>query len=410
MKATSLEIKRKKATRLTLGYLFVTFVKIGCLSFGGNIALIAMVQRILVDQDEVLENDHILDGITIASILPGPMAVNVVTYVGYQLKGKQGALVSFIAVLLPATLLMACVSWMYFSFALTLNWTNALQFLTAPVAAIVLTTGINLYKKEIKYAWTDTVVALVAATVLYYSSNYTTTVLLLIAGALYGSFKYRTGAPSPGRAAFRFKINAKNSLTAATLIILGINLLMFFTGTFSYLSSKPLMLLSVFSGISLSLFGGGYVMIPIMQTLFVDSLHWLRHREFIDSIAFAQASPGPILVNATFVGYKLGGWAGAVAATIGMFIPPASLMLIVGRGFKSLRSYQPVQHIISGLKVVIIGLIISSAVKIAVDHTFSITFWIIAVFAFICHFCYKVNPIYIILSAIAAGIINEYLL
>ncbi|RZL31895.1 MAG: chromate transporter [Pedobacter sp.] len=81
-------------SKVSLSYLFQTFFKIGLVSFGGHMALLAVVQREMVDKDKTLDNDVVLDAISIASLLPGPLAVNVVAYIGYYLKGKKGAIIA----------------------------------------------------------------------------------------------------------------------------------------------------------------------------------------------------------------------------------------------------------------------------------------------------------------------------
>ena len=86
---------------ISLKYLFFTFLKIGAISWGGFMALIAVVQKQLVDKDKVIREEVILDGISLASVLPGAVAINVVTYVGYQLRGIKGALVSMVATVFP---------------------------------------------------------------------------------------------------------------------------------------------------------------------------------------------------------------------------------------------------------------------------------------------------------------------
>ena len=166
----------------------------------------------------------------------------------------------------------------------------------------------------------------------------------------------------------------------------------------------------VFSGISLSLFGGGYVMIPIMQSLFVNDLHWLTRQEFIDAIAFSQATPGPILVSATFIGYKLAGIIGAVIATAAMFAPSAILMIIVSKFFKKTKDYSLVKDMIAGVKVVVIGLIIASGVRILYQQPFSLGIALVAVAALILSFKYKVSPVYLIVASISIGIITKLLI
>ena len=104
-----------KSGNISLGYLFFTFFKIGMVSFGGHMALVSVVQRILVERDKVIDNEQVLNSVGIASLLPGPLAVNVVGQIGYQLRKGRGAVASTVGIILPAFILMIILSWAYFS-------------------------------------------------------------------------------------------------------------------------------------------------------------------------------------------------------------------------------------------------------------------------------------------------------
>ena len=100
---------------------------------------------------------------------------------------------------------------------------------------------------------------------------------------------------------------------------------------------EGIQIVSTFSGISLTLFGGGYVVIPALHELFVDNLNWLTSAEFADGIAIGQITPGPIFITATFIGYKVAGITGALLATLAMFTPPAVLTVLLSRFVKILQ-------------------------------------------------------------------------
>ena len=100
----------------SLGSLFLTFLKIGSTAFGGFMALISVVQNYVVERRKLISHEEMLDGVSLATILPGPVAVNVVAYVGYRMRGWLGALVSAGAVILPSFLLLVCLSYAYFRF------------------------------------------------------------------------------------------------------------------------------------------------------------------------------------------------------------------------------------------------------------------------------------------------------
>ena len=119
-------------------------------------------------------------------------------------------------------------------------------------------------------------------------------------------------------------------------------------------------LLFEFSKVSMTLFGGGYVMIPMLHEIVVDNYQWLSSAEFANAIAFGQMTPGPILVSATYVGYVSGGLLGAFFATIGIFAPSAIVMILLGSVFENVKDHPITTGVIRGIRPVIIALIVYS--------------------------------------------------
>lgn len=396
--------------QVTLSYLFYTFLKIGCVSFGGYMALVSLVQRVMVDEDETLDNDVVLDSITVASLLPGPVAVNVVTYIGYHLKGRTGAILSAVAVLLPACTLMLILSWIYFSYSYKVEWNQVMYFVGAAVSGIILSTALQLYKKEIGSNYKKAALCFFTALVMVLISNYLVTVALILTGAILGYFIERNNG-TPALSSTGIKTKSKfNAISGLLAGILAINELLFLTNIYRNFNSATLKIVVAFAGISLTLFGGGYVMIPLMQSLFVNDLHWLSSRQFIDAIAFSQATPGPILVSATFIGYKLAGIFGAVIATVGMFAPSAILMVMVSKVFKKTKDHQLAKGVISWVKAVVIGLIMASAIKILYQQPLSVSIVLFALVSLVLSFKFKISPVYLVIIFISAGIITNFLI
>lgn len=409
MDLTESSIIIPKSEKTSLQYLFYTFFKIGCVSFGGYMALVSLVQKIMVDKDEVLDNEVIIDSITVASLIPGPLAVNIVANIGYHLRGRKGAIIGMFAVLLPACTIMLFLAWLYFTYAYKLEWGTITHYVVAVVSAIILSTGLNLYKKEIGKNYRKTLLCLVAIGITSVTNSYLITIACILAGAIAGPF---VGHITPSGALTdkepnKFKFNTGFSIL---LSLFAINEFLFITNIYKSFNSDLLKLGLVFSGISLTLFGGGYVMIPIMQTLFVNDLHWLTRQEFIDAIAFSQATPGPILVSATFIGYKIGGLAGAAIATIAMFAPSAVLMIMVSNLFKKTKDHSLTRHMIGGVKVVVISLIVASAGRLLYQQQLSAWLLLVALAALILSFKYKVSPVYLIAASIFIGLITKYLI
>jgi chromate transporter len=393
------------STEVTLGYLFFAFLKIGMVAFGGHMALIAVIQRELVDKDKTVDADTIIDGVSIASLLPGPVAVNVVAYIGYHLQGRKGAAISMLGILLPACTLMFVISWLYFNSALTIHLADVMIFTAGTVSAIIMSTGLNLYKKEIHKNYIKTAICVAAIAVTLLAKGYFVTLGLIAAGGLLGYFvnpdnksKLHVAETPAGS----FKLSWLNSMALAVLAILEAG---FLTSVSTWFNNVFLKLISVFAGISLSLFGGGYVIVPIMQSLLVGELKWLSNQQFVDSITFSQVTPGPILISALFVGYKLAGFFGGLVAVLAIFVPSATLMIVISGIFRRNKNHNAMQRVMAGIKPVVVGMIIASAIILLRSLVLDKAIIAITIVAFVLSFRFKVSPVYLILGAIFLGFI-----
>ena len=411
-KKTDVEINPHST--VSLRYLFMTFFKIGLVSFGGHMALIAVIQRVMVDKDRTIENDTIMESIGVASILPGPLAVNVVGQAGYHLRKSWGAVISTLAIILPAFLFMMVLTWLYFNDRQSVFNTAAMAYVGCAVSAIILATGWQLFNKEIGGSFRKRFVFAISLGILLLTGNYFTTVLLLIGGALAGAFfdlqSGKTSSLKAGAAESPEADKTKSGIgtfNKIALFLLFLNQVFFYANTTKTMDAGILKLVLVFAGISLSLFGGGYVMIPIMESLFVNELQWVSGKEFIDAIAFSQATPGPILISATFIGYKVAGLAGAVLATIAIFGPSVFLVILVSRYLGRFRHNGLMINSLAGIKAVVVALILVSALRLLNNDSLNLFTAFIFVTCFLLNYRFRVSPVYIILGTVLIGLIKN---
>lgn len=389
-----------------LSYLFLTFLKIGCVSFGGHMALIAVVEKEMIEKDGRITSEELLNAVSIGSLLPGPLAVNVVAYIGYHLQKKAGLVVSMLGVLLPACILMYILSWCYFNYIHVKGLSDIMVYTVAAVSAIILSTGLNIFLKEVKGHNGKLVLCCISILLLYFVKGYFIIVLLMVIGGLTG-IVFRLGNLTANQnQSFKWgktSFSARIGLSALALLYVS-----FISGLYKYTDQMLIKIVSVFSGISLSLFGGGYVMIPIMQSLFVTELKWLTNQEFIDSIAFSQLTPGPILVSAFFTGYKLAGTPGALTAILAIFLPSAMLMIIVAKIFKQNANSVLMKNALAGIKPVVVGMILASAIKLFFSVAYTPVSIALFFAAFVLSFRFKFNPVYLILMALMVGAILHF--
>ena len=192
------------------------------------------------------------------------------------------------------------------------------------------------------------------------------------------------------------------------IIIAGIILTLFylFINNFSY-NSINIDLIRVFSNISLTLFGGGYVFIPVLDKIIVNEIGWLDSQQFIDCIAMGQITPGPILISATFVGYKMNGILGAICATLSIFAPSSVIIIFISRFYLYFKYNMFAKKIIQGIKIGIVGLIVYSAIIVILNKGSIEYFTLIAcVVSLLLLIKFKIHPIILI---IVSGLIGYFL-
>ncbi len=299
---------------------------------------------------------------------------------------------------------MLVLSWAYFAYSFTSEGVGSMYFVSATVAAVILSTGVQMYQKEVGAKRLKMALCIITVLLLLLFKSYLLTVVLLIGGGIAGVL-LELGTDNKEQKASSQGFSLKPGKAATGMLgLLALIEISFVANAARYFENVYLKISLIFSGISLSLFGGGYVMIPIMQALFVDDLKWLLRQEFVDAIAFSQITPGPILVSATFIGYKLAGVSGALLATAAIFIPSAILMIIVSGIFEKNKHRQFLQNLLSGIKSVVVGMILVAAFKIAQGFVEDYLLVGVAVIVFVLSYRLKVSPVYLILLAILSGI------
>jgi chromate transporter len=386
---------------LSLSSLFWIFFRIACTSFGGFMAMISVVENVVVERKKLLTHQAMLDGISLASMLPGPVAVNVCTYVGYRLRGRMGALVAATAAILPAFVLVVALSAAYFRWGQIPAVGKLFMGFIPAVTAVIVAAAWNMSRKSLTGLREQAIAIAAFAALLGIGGFYSTLGIILGAGVT-GWLLFRTSPgpasqPPPDKkpAVSGTPFNANALLLSAAPIV-----------QIPWWSVDPAILMklcAVFAGMSVMLFGGGYVFIPMIQEIVVTNQKWVTSQEFVDGIALGQITPGPILVSAAFIGLKVAGLAGATVATTAIFAPPAVLMVVASNAFERLQRSSAIQAALRGVRPAVIGMIFAAAVVVgrtAVPVWYSIALFAVALYALI---RFRVEAVWIIPAAGAAG-------
>ena len=380
--------------------LFLTFLKTGTISFGGYMMLISMIRYEFSIRKKIIKKKKIIDAITMASFLPGPMAINVASYIGFILKGWKGAVVSFVAVLLPSFFIMVIFTHLYINSKNIPGFSSFFNGVMPVVAAVIFSVAYGFYNDS-KDKTLAILLSILSFTLTSLIKGYISIILpLLVCGGLnllYNGDKIKK-ITNPKKAFIRVK-----GIIIASLVM---TILLVFLNT-APIDSTNFNLSKVFANISLTLFGGGYVFIPYLDKIIVEQLGWLTQREFIDSIAMGQITPGPILITATFIGYKMNGLLGAFLSTLSIFLPSSVVIIFFSRVYYFIKKNSTVKLIINGFKIGIIGLICYSGYVIMFKQQDDINLYsiIACILTFVLLNKTKIHPIFLI---IAAGLIGFF--
>ncbi len=354
---------------ISVATLFWIFFRIACTSFGGFMAMISVVQNVVVERKKLMRHEEMLDGISLASLLPGPVAVNLVVYVGYRLRGALGALVSGLAAVLPSFVFIVVLSLAYFRWGQIPAVGKLFMGFIPAVTAIIVAAAWNMGRKSVA-GWRELALAVAAAVALLGIGGFFSTLGIILVAGMIGSLMFRPRTTADAAVMRTLKTpKADSSKTSGSvlkthLLLLGASPVV---GVAPFFTIEPGLVAKIFltfSAMSLMLFGGAYVFIPLIQEIVVAGHGWVTQQEFIDAVALGQITPGPILVSAAFVGLKVAGFAGAMAATLGIYLPSALLMVGSSRGLERMRHAIAIQAALRGIRPAVVGMIFAAAVTV----------------------------------------------
>jgi chromate transporter len=340
------------------------FLRLGLTGFGGPIALVGQMERELVAGRGWLTREQMRESIAICQSLPGPLAIQVGIYISYLRAGWKGAWAGGAAFILPNFLIVAALGAVYVHFGAVKTLTAIFYGVSPAVIALILHSGYRLARLGMEH-WLQWVLAAACfvVTVLVHAE---VALLFIGAGAVglcyYGTLLRRA---RPSTLLPAVAPAAAPVAHAASLSTVG-KLLLFF------LKAGALT------------FGSGLVIVPFLQQGIVQHYGWLSERDFFIAVAVGVISPGPVVITATFVGYLVAGFWGALAATIGIFLPSFLLVLIAAPLLARHRENRSVQGFIKGAYAAAIGTILGACAllgRIAIGDWFTAAVLIASVVA-----------------------------
>jgi chromate transporter len=337
-----------------LSLLFTRVFKLGATAYGGP-AMIGQIKEAAVNRYGWVKEGEFMRGVALCQLIPGATMVQIVTYIGYRVRGIWGALTAAVAFILPAFIALLALSAIYFRFH-SLWFIQALfKGLGAIVVAIILNACITFGRSVLK-DWKVVLIAVLSFFAFFFQWNF---VLIFVLAAVVGFVlrpkitptKAGASGGATGGSPLQVKKNEYLVLTVlAVLICLALAL--------SYFVDPKITSLSLnLSKIGALAFGGGFPAIPLIQYEMVDRSQWLTTKEFLDGIALGQVTPGPILITATFIGYKVSNVIGATMATLGIFFPSFFILVLLIPYHDRLRGVEKVRMMEQGVLGSFIGML-----------------------------------------------------
>ncbi len=346
-----MEIKNNRKIRLSS--ILWSYLLLGTSAFGFSV-----LQKIkkMVREKKWLTETELEEGLALVQLYPGPIMINLNTYIGYQLRGFPGALVATVAFIAPTTVLMIILSSLYFSLG-EMAWIKPVfTGLEALVVGIIINVILDFGKRGIKNA-KQAGIAFIAFSVLILNLNVVVLVLLtLLAGAIFlkpEEMKQKDIVIEKPDTANMRKEQWKpwfGISVAIIFLIAGIVVSI-------YLASDIGRTALSFFKIGSVAFGNGLTILPLIQAVVVDKFHWLTLHQFIDGIALSQITPGPFLVIATFIGFKMGGILASLLTTFAIFSPSFVLTLLFTEIFRHIRNIAFVKGALAGVLAAFVGLL-----------------------------------------------------
>lgn len=336
--------------RVPLGTIAREWTKLGCIGFGGPPTHIVLLRRLCVDQRGWIEPQEFEDAIAATNLLPGPASTQLAIFCAWKLRGARGAFIGGLGFVCPGLILIIALSAVFLAKHPPIGILGAAAGAGAAVPAVALNASSQLVPASWKRIGGETIQRLRWAT--YAAAGAVTAALvgqyLVIALIMCGVVEIliRRHGEVGGRTLSRSVLIAATHSTAI--------------GGLAALSWEALK-------VGALSYGGGFVIVPLMQHDAVTTYHWMTGSQFLSAVALGQVTPGPLVQTVAVVGYAAAGIGGALLAAAVAFAPSFGFILVGGRRFGRIRSNQSVQYFLTGAGPAVIGAIAGSAIPLGLS-------------------------------------------
>jgi chromate transporter len=377
-------VRNDRDHKASLGDLARVFLKLGTIAFGGPAAHIAMMEDEVVRRRRWMTREEFLDLLGATNLIPGPNSTELAIHVGHRQGGWAGLLVAGVSFILPAVLIVMAFAWAYVRYGSLPEVAGILYGVKPVIIVIVLQALWSLGKTAVKTKFLA-VVGLAGVALTWLGVHE----LLILAGAGLVVVLVKVAAQRDGRLLSLSSITQTVFLLQSTTTI---------TSSFGLL---PLFLF--FLKVGAVLYGSGYVLLAFIRADLVERWHWLTESQLLDAIAVGQVTPGPVFTTATFIGYVLGGYQGAMVATLGIFLPAFCFVALSGPLVPRIRRSPTAGAFLDGVNVAALSLMVLVTFQLGRASLVDVKTLLIGLISGFLLFRFRINSAWLVLAGATVG-------
>jgi chromate transporter len=377
----------------SLNQLMVYFLKLGTWGFGGPVALVGYMHRDLVENKKWISEEEYKEGLALAQLAPGPLAAQLGIYIGYVHYGMLGATLCGLAFVIPSFIMVLILGMIYKLYSGIPLMQAVFYGVGASVIGIILISSYKLTLKSISKLKLEAIRSQWILWVFYFLGVVVTVLtqreevlLFLAAGVLYMLIK------SPPKWLVKKQSVASVLVTGLGLWQYNLNTL-FDIGWF-------------FTKAGAFVFGSGLAIVPFLHGGVVNEFRWLTEHQFLDSVAVAMITPGPVVITVGFIGYLVAGFPGALVAAAATFLPCYLFTVALAPSFKKIAKNDSVKAFVDGITATVVGSLVGSVIVIGIRSIVDIPSALIAIgTVLILIYTRRLHEPYIILIAAVLGVL-----
>ncbi|MGE5616482.1 MAG: chromate transporter [Bacillota bacterium] len=320
-------------------------LKLGALGFGGPVALCGFMHRDLVEERKWISEADYKEGLTLAQLMPGPLAAQLAIYLGYVHYGVLGATLAGVAFVLPSFAMVVALGIAYVAYG-GLTWMQAVFYgVGAAVIGIIAISAYKLTTKSVGKDWLLWAIYLVAVAITVVTESEMVWVFLA-SGIVVWLVKAPPKKLNPGAASMAFAAQLPTATGVASV------------ADWNVLSQIGLF----FAEAGAFVFGSGLAIVPFLYGGVVNGHHWLTERQFVDAVAVAMITPGPVVITVGFIGYLVAGFAGAAVAALATFLPCYLFTIVPAPYFRRHGKKPGIVAFVDGVTAAAIGTITGAVI------------------------------------------------